>query len=80
MNKKMELSKETKEAIDSMADLPTSALATALIFAMAETISYDNPPSDEEGMDSLLEEASIQATQLAESIHIIFENKEITRH
>jgi len=79
--KKLTLDFETKIAIDCLTELPKSALATALVFAIAENLSADNPPSDEGEMNLVLSEASMQAVQLAEGIDIIFNStKEITRH
>ena len=45
--KKLDLDFETKIAIDSLTELPKSALATALVFSIAESISASNPPSDD---------------------------------
>jgi hypothetical protein len=79
--KKLDLDFETKIAIDSLTELPKSALATALVFSIAESISASNPPSDEDELNLVLSEASMQAQQLAEGIDIIFNStNEITRH
>jgi|TARA_R100000781_G_C4077572_1_gene126622 hypothetical protein len=81
MNKKIILDIETRIAVDTLSELPTSALATALVFAIAENISALDPPSDDEQMNIILTEASMQAVQLAEGIDILFNStKEITRH
>jgi len=81
MKDKLYLDYETKLAVDALTELPKSALATALVFAIAEGLTGSNPPSDEEGMNLVLSEASMQAMQLAEGIDIIFNStKEITRH
>ncbi len=79
--KKLTLDFETKLAVDALTELPKSALATALVFAIAEGLSVDNPPFDEERMNLVLSEASLQAIQLAEGIDIIFNStKDVTRH
>ena len=81
MIKKIDINLETKLAVAALSELPTSALATALIFSIAENLSIDNPPSDEEAMNLVLSDASLQAMQLAEGIDVIFNTeKEITRH
>jgi|TARA_R110001583_G_scaffold940_4_gene8194 hypothetical protein len=81
MSKRIDLNLETKLAVEALSELPTSALATALIFSIAENLSIDNPPSDEEAMNLVLSNASLQAMQLAEGIDVIFNTEhEITRH
>jgi|TARA_Y100000361_G_scaffold20788_1_gene16185 hypothetical protein len=79
--KKFTLDINTQFAVDALTELPKSALATALVFAIAENLSTDNPPSDEEEMNFVLSQASLQAVQLAEGIDIIFNSeKNITVH
>lgn len=81
MSKRIDLNLETKLAVEALSELPTSALATALIFSIAENLSIDNPPSDEGEMNIVLSNASLQAMQLAEGIDVIFNTEhEITRH
>lgn len=81
MSKRIDLNLETKLAVEALSELPTSALATALIFSIAENLSIDNPPSDEGEMNTVLSNASLQAMQLAEGIDVIFNTEhEITRH
>jgi hypothetical protein len=76
----LELNPEAALAVEALAHLPTSTLATALVFAIAEAMTL-RQPNDEKEMNLVLGAASMEAMELAEGIDMIF-NKDpnITRH
>lgn len=76
----LEINPSAALADEALAELPKSTLATALVFAIAQSITL-NDPNDDENMNLVLEVASSEAVNLAEGIDVIFNsNPNITRH
>jgi len=75
----LEMSPDAAIAVEALSQLPKATLATALVFAIAESITLQKP-NDEKETALVLGAASMEAMQLAEGIDVIFNNTNVTRH
>ena len=75
----LEMSPDSAIAVEALSQLPKATLATALVFAIAESITLQKP-NDEKETALVLGAASMEAMQLAEGIDVIFNNTNVTRH
>lgn len=75
----LEMSPDAAIAVEALSQLPKATLATALVFAIAESITLQKP-NDEKETALVLGAASMEAMELAEGIDVIFNNTNVTRH
>ena len=75
----LEMSLDAAIAVEALSQLPKATLATALVFAIAESITLQKP-NDEKETALVLGAASMEAMELAEGIDVIFNNTNVTRH
>ena len=75
----LDLNPDAAIAVEALSQLPKATLATALVFAIAESITLKQP-NDEKETALVLGVASMEAMQLAEGIDVIFNNENVTRH
>jgi len=81
MSKKKQtyLGQDIQTQVLCLSQYSNEVLAAALIFCMANNLADQDPASDSE-FTSIIDNAGEEALSLAESINILYNTKEITKH